>query len=273
MKIKGLMLDTGYRMPDKKLCNSLFLFDKNKLLSQRKKLSGIRNLAFGILLIGLTFFLLTPHLSKAAASPTLPEILQLMEEAQKKVSSFRARFIQTKTVYLLEGAVKSQGELYFQRPGRLYWETKDPNRLVLVINDNTLWLYYPDLKEADKMDITLLRGLINKYVGIGQSIEVLKTQYDIKLVEANNQVIILDLSPKSPRLRSQVKSLRLWINPATWFPKEVKHTETNGDTTDIVFLNFDVNISIPENKFVFTPPRGVKVKDMGAMEIPGDSRQ
>ena len=207
-------------------------------------------------------------LAEAAPSYTLPEILQHMEETQKKVESFHTRFVQNKTIYLLEGAVKSQGELYFQRPGRLYWETEDPNRLVLVINDNTLWLYYPDLREADKMDITLLKGLINKYVGIGQSVEVLKNQYDIKLAEADGQKVILDLSPKSARLRSQVKSVRIWLNPATWFPLEVKNTEANGDTTHIIFRKFDINLPVPDSKFNFTPPRGVKLKDLGSMEVP-----
>jgi outer membrane lipoprotein carrier protein len=257
-------------MMDKKLRRNLLLHAKDKESDSKKRISNIQYPTSNILVIGLIIllsFLLT-SVTNAAPTYTLPEILQHMEETQKKVDSFRARFLQTKTIYLLEGAVKSEGELYFQRPGRLYWETKDPNRLVVVMNDNTLWLYYPDLKAADKLDITLLRGLINKYVGLGQSLEALKAQYDIKLAEVGPQVIILDLFPKTPRLRAQIKRLRLWVNTKNWFPQEVENVEANGDRTHIVFSSFDLNITIPAGRFTFTPPRGVKMKDLGSLEVP-----
>lgn len=48
----------------------------------------------------------------------------------------------------------SAGQFILQRPGRFYWHTTEPFEQLVVSNQQTLWLYDPDLEQVTVREVT-----------------------------------------------------------------------------------------------------------------------
>jgi outer membrane lipoprotein-sorting protein len=79
------------------------------------------------------------------------------------------------------------------------------------------------------------------------------------------KTVLLELTPKSDEVRSQVSKIQLWIDEATWLPAQQKFFETgSGDYFVIRYTNVIRNTRISDSRFKPRWPRGTtKIKPQG----------
>ena len=66
----------------------------------------------------------------------------------------KGSFIQRKSLSLLQNELVSKGLMYFKRPQKMMWEYREPEKNIMIVNGNIVWLYLPELKEATRFDLS-----------------------------------------------------------------------------------------------------------------------
>jgi outer membrane lipoprotein-sorting protein len=96
-------------------------------------------------------------------------------------------------------------------------------------------------------------------VGFGKSMEYLKKNYQIRLLEKKKDFCSLELIPKKEEELRYISKMILWIDTKKYWPVKTKIFEPNGDATLIEFKNIKINTKISDSEFEFKVPKGVEV--------------
>lgn len=139
------------------------------------------------------------------------------------------------------------------------WEYFKPDPLLMIIKGKRMWLYYPDMKVAEKYDLPRPGETLGLFVGFGKSVEYLKKNYQIRFLEEKRDFYSLELIPRSEKELKYLSKIVLWIDTKEYWPVKTKIFEPNGDTTLIEFKNIEINIKILDSEFEFKVPKGVEV--------------
>jgi len=209
-----------------------------------------------ILLLLLVVILLG---SSVWAGNDLDSILKKMDKRQRGMKDLKASFTQEKILELLEEKLISQGKMKYRKPDRISWKYFEPDSLLMVIKGKRMWLYYPDMKVAERYDLERAGETLGPFVGFGKSMEYLKKNYQIRLLEKRKNFCSLELIPKREEELKYLSKIILWIDTREYWPVKTKIFEPNGDTTLIEFRNIELNTKIPDSEFEFKVPKGVEV--------------
>ncbi len=197
--------------------------------------------------------------SSVWAGNDLDSILKKMDKRQRGMKDLKASFTQEKILELLEEKLISQGKMKYRKPDRMSWEYFEPDPLLMIIKGKRMWLYYPDMKVAEKYDLERAGETLGLFVGFGKSMEYLKKNYQISLLEKKKDFYSLELIPKREEELRYLSKIVLWIDTKEYWPVKTKIYEPNGDTTLIEFRNIELNTKIPDSEFEFKVPKGVEV--------------
>jgi outer membrane lipoprotein-sorting protein len=193
------------------------------------------------------------------AGNDLDSILKKMDKRQRGMKDLKASFTQEKILELLEEKLISQGKMKYKKPDKMSWEYFKPDPLLMIIKGKRMWLYYPDMKVAEKYDLARAGATLGLFVGFGKSMEYLKKNYQIRLLEKKKNFCSLELIPRRGEELRYVSRIMLWIDTKEYWPVKTKIYEPNGDTTWIEFKNIKINTKIPDSEFEFKVPKGVEV--------------
>jgi len=197
--------------------------------------------------------------SSVWAGNDLDSILKEMDKRQREIKDLKANFSQEKILELLEEKLISQGKMKYKKPDRMSWEYFEPDPLLMIIKGKGMWLYYPDMKVAEKYDLERAGETLGLFVGFGKSVEYLKKNYRIRLLEEKKDFYCLELIPRREEELRYLSKIILWVNTKEYWPVKTKIFEPNGDTTLIEFKDIEINTKIPDSEFEFQVPKGVEV--------------
>jgi len=197
--------------------------------------------------------------SSVWAKNDLDNILKEMDKRQRGMKDLKTSFTQEKILELLEEKLISQGKMKYRKPDRMSWKYFEPDPLLMVIKGKRMWLYYPDMKVAEKYDLERAGETLGLFVGFGKSVEYLKKNYQIKLLKEKRDFYCLELIPKREEELRYLSKIILWVNTKEYWPVKTKIYEPNGDSTLIEFRNIEINTKIPDSDFEFKVPKGVEV--------------
>lgn len=220
------------------------------------------------LIYSIITLLFSASLASAAEPNELDVILKKIDEKQKTVEAMKGSFIQRKSLSLLQNELVSKGLMYFKRPQKMMWEYREPEKNIMIVNGNIVWLYLPELKEATRFDLSQkadIKRIFEKMaVGMGQSPDELKKDYDVSLLKkvkkGEKNLYVLELIPRDKAISGLFKKIHLWFSDDGLLYK-TELFEKNNDTTIVEFQKLEINKSIPDSLFEFKPPKDVKVLD------------
>jgi outer membrane lipoprotein carrier protein len=193
---------------------------------------------------------------------SVDEIINQLQTRYNSTQDLQADFSQVAALKSLgsKQKQKSDGVVYFKKPGKMRWEYKPPNEQFLISDGETLWLYLPEDQQVmvDKVQTAYSsRTPINFLAGGGK----LKEDFNIKLIpDAESyppDIPHLELLPKTTQ--SDFSKLILSVDPATYLVVHTSVHDLYGNITDVYFTNIRTNVNIPEDKFHFQIPKGVEV--------------
>lgn len=220
------------------------------------------------LIYSIITLLFSASLASAAEPNEMDVILKKIDERQKTVEAMKGSFIQRKSLSLLQNELVSKGLMYFKRPQKMMWEYREPEKNIMIVNGNIVWLYLPELKEATRFDLSQkadIKRIFEKMaVGMGQSPDELKKDYDVSLLKkvkkGEKNLYVLELIPRDKAISGLFKKIHLWFSDDGLLYK-TELFEKNNDTTIVEFQKLEINKSIPDSLFEFKPPKDVKVLD------------
>ncbi len=194
--------------------------------------------------------------------PVFRKVLERFDEAQAKVTSISARFVERKEIGLLKNAVIQKGEFYHTKPDKFLWEYVSPEPKMLLMNDKTLVAYYPVQKEAEEIQTRLSRKLV-KYFGLGQIFADLQEYYNLSM-EPDDSVPgthLIVMKPKQKRLEKRLLEVRIWLDDEINQVRRLEYREADGDRTLFTFEDIRVNPPISAARYEINLPADVKISD------------
>lgn len=212
-----------------------------------------------LLFVGVSLLLL-PH--SVFASETNPQseselsrVIENIKKKEKSLKTFTAKFVQNKTTHLLQEPLHSEGIIYFDYTGKMLLKVTSPSPLVLLVKNNLLLVYYPDLSKTKKTHLGKSDNILKKYFGIGQSVEELKQGYKIQLTsKTDSGAYQLKLIPKMKAIARHIDTIEVSVSPQDWLPEQIYFRESKGDHTSVRLQFISINEALPGGIFTIDVP-------------------
>jgi len=144
-----------------------------------------------------------------------------------------------------------------EKPGKMRWEYKKPERQIVVTNGKRLWIYRP-------LDGQVMVGKAPDMFGQGKGAAFLsdmgelRRNFNITLVQSENpDYWRINLVPSNPR--AEIKRIVVSVSRKDYCAEQIVTYNAYGDETRIVIRNYDFNASLSDHLFEFEPPENVEV--------------
>ncbi len=193
----------------------------------------------------ILFALAFPGLSSAAGIDQLKAFWANTHSAQ-------GTFAQSVATQSGRKPQNSTGQFVFARPGKLRWAYEKPYALLLVADGEKLWSYDADLNQVtiSKVDKTL--GASPAALLTGESLD---KHFVLTEAGAADGLEIIDATPKA----SDGTFARVRIGLRDNLPRLMEVRDNFGQTTTLLFTEFQPNPRLAKDTFRFVTPKGADV--------------
>ena len=201
---------------------------------------------------------LTAGLILMAATAQASDIANTIQARYEKLRTFSATFEQTLTHKESGSTEKRQGNLLFQKPLLIRWQTDKPHEETLVVTNKEIWDYLADEEIAYRYPLELVRDS-RTIIQVITGQAALTKDFDVKEDGQENGLAKLHLYPKEAA--PQMVEALLWVEPSTGYIRRASIIDFYGNSNDVRFTQFKPDTSLKESDFTFTAPKGVEVED------------
>ena len=209
------------------------------------RINGMLALAAGLVLL-------------VASAAQAADIATTIQARYEKLRTFSATFEQTLTHKESGSVEKRQGNLLFQKPLLIRWQTDKPHEETLVVTHKEIWDYLADEEIAYRYPLELVRDS-RTIIQVITGQAALTKDFDVKEAGQENGLAKLHLYPKEPA--PQMVEALLWVEPSTGYIRRASIIDFYGNSNDVRFTQFKPDTSLKESDFTFTAPKGVEVED------------
>ncbi|MEX2467599.1 MAG: outer membrane lipoprotein carrier protein LolA [Gemmatimonadota bacterium] len=187
------------------------------------------------------------------------DIIRAAAERYRQVDALCADFKQYLVVPLLGDERTGTGRICQARPNRFAMRFSEPDGDRVVIDGESVWIYYPSLdeKQVVRMPVGQQRGGHDFH---REFLEDPETKYDVTYEGVDTvegrATYRLRLVPKHP---TSYQVAVLWIDRGTPALRQIRVEEENGTVRTITLSNIDFASDPDGAWFRFTPPEGALI--------------
>jgi outer membrane lipoprotein carrier protein len=193
-------------------------------------------------------------------APSVEGILRSTSAAYEDLRAFRAGFDQEVRNTLLGRTTRSSGTLYQRRPDRFLMDFSDPEGDLIVSDGTAFWMYYPSVDEKQVMRSSRGGGLDLHAQFIGDPVARFEATYEGRESVRSRPAYVLTLVPREPL---GYRRLKVWIDAEDHLVRRFELTETNENVRHFELHDLQVNPTLPDSLFEFTPPADAVVVNAG----------
>ena len=215
-----------------------------------------------------------PAAKPAAAAPakvadaSLEAVLTQMDRAAETFRYAQADFVWDQFQKVVEETYTQKGAIYFRRRGKntdMAADVKTPEAKYVLFSDGKLRLFQPKIDQVTEYDVGANRADVESFLvlGFGGRGHDLLRAFDVKLLkrEAVDGVntVLLELTPKTPKVRNMFSRILLWIDPARSVSIKQQFFEPSEDYRLAHYMNFKLDQKIPDEVFKLKTTPSTKV--------------
>ena len=171
------------------------------------------------------------------------------------INTLKAGFKQTIYSSSNEAIDYSEGLILLKKPEQILWEFQRPNIKKIIVDGESVSIYENNLNQlliipyTDQYQSSLASILINN--------ENLEAFYEIhSKINDDGFYLITLFQKKDDSLFTKIE-----ISISEMLIHTIKLWDSSGQSIAIVLENIEMNISLPDSSFKFTPPKGVDIFD------------
>jgi outer membrane lipoprotein-sorting protein len=184
-------------------------------------------------------------------------LLKQLEAKYKETLTFYGEFHQKKVSKLFLEEIDSQGEFWYQKPGRFRCEYKPPNQTINLILDDVAYVYIPEIKQVEiyrfKPQDSPVKKLNQMLLGFGVSVKDVLEVYDVYAVpnEETDDSFVLQFLLKKKEEGLNFDKIKIWVKKADLQPVRLVfiEPEPNRDETLIEIKKLEFNEKIKSQVF------------------------
>jgi outer membrane lipoprotein-sorting protein len=209
-----------------------------------------------ILALGAAAFSIQPGAAQTAAKWTTEGVLAMMDKSAKGFRSLTADIENIKYTAVVKDTSTETGKIWVRHDQKMRIEFTKPEPRTILRTGNSLFLYNPKLNRVEEYDLGKNSVMVDQYIrlGFGTKSEDLKKSYLVTVTGEEEldkrKTVLLELTPKSDQMRTQISKIQMWIDEATWLPIQQKFYETgSGDYILFHYTNPLEDLKINESEF------------------------
>ncbi len=122
----------------------------------------------------------------------------------------------------------------------------------VIFNGKDLWLWYPDLKEADKLSGLSQYGSLMRF-----DVLSLSKDYVVTAIKDHSITLLTCL----PKAKGPISRIDMELAEGAPFPRLVRLLDRNSEPTIIRFRDIMLNADIPDSSFTFLPGKDVVIRE------------
>lgn len=195
--------------------------------------------------------LLLPAFQAFASSELkLPGLLQEVQAQYQKSAGIQAQFTQSTEIKATRQNKKAKGRIWIKRPGKLRWETLEPEPNILVSDGKLFWFYTPPFEAGERGQVIVrkkaqvqtqfLNALLSGSFEFGKGA--------VRIEEKGDKDFVL--RPK-PGTAGDVQSAEIEIDPGKKTITRVILTHTSGNLTRISLEEIHLVSKLEDSLFRF----------------------
>lgn len=146
----------------------------------------------------------------------------------------------------------SSGHFSLARPGKLRWSYEKPYTLLLVADGAKLWTWDADLNQATVSKVDKALGATPAALLTGEGLD---KHFTLTEAGAAEGMEIVDAVPKA----ADSTFARVRIGLSGNLPRLMEVQDNFGQTTTLLFTDFQPNPVLAKDAFRFVPPKGADV--------------
>jgi outer membrane lipoprotein-sorting protein len=198
------------------------------------------------------------------ASWTIDGVLAMMDKSARDFHSLTADIEHIKYTAVVKDTSTETGHIFVRRDDKMRIEILKPDSRTILRTGDSLFVYTPKINRVEEYNLGKNRSMIDQYVrlGFGTRSEDLKKSYLVTYLGEeeldHKKTAMLELTPKSDQVRSQITKIQMWIDEASWLPIQQKFFEAgSGDYVLFHYTSVMKNLKIGDPKFKQDWPKGV----------------
>ena len=159
-------------------------------------------------------------------------------------------FVQEKHLTMLDEVIISKGHFMFKKENSIRWEYNEPIKYLIIIHNGKFIIKDEDKVTKFDTESNMVFREINKIIVNMVSGRLPdEKDFEINFFE-NANFYQTELIPKSQEVEKILQTIQIFIEKKDLTVSEVKLIESAEDYTSITIVNKQLNIEIPENKFL-----------------------
>jgi outer membrane lipoprotein carrier protein len=210
-----------------------------------------------LLVLGL---LLSSTAAYSGHKESIDTVVGKIQKKYQEIADFHADFTQEATVKALNKVQKSDGEVWFKKPGKMRWNYYEPFKDEIVSDGKTLWFYNEEDKQVIESALDSVSGTETTSTllsGLGSIKNLYKTSFsDSKEFQSDGNYLI-DLRPKVEG--EDYNKVTLSINKNTMMVDTIYLYDPFGNLTKVKLKDIQVDKGVSDSLFDFKVPSGVEV--------------
>ena len=202
--------------------------------------------------------------AQSNASWTIDGVLAMMDKSARDFHTLTADMEHLKYTAVVKDTSTETGHIFVRRDDKMRIEIVKPDSRTILRTGDSLFVYTPKINRVEEFNLGKNRSMIDQYVrlGFGTKSEDMKKSYLVTVLGEeeldHKKTVMLELTPKSDQVRSQITKIQMWIDEASWLPIEQKFFETgSGDYVLFHYTSVMKNLKINDAKFKQDWPKGV----------------
>jgi len=169
----------------------------------------------------------------------------------QKSAGIQAQFNQSTEIRATKQTKRAKGRIWIKRPGKLRWETLEPDPNILVSDGKVYWFYTPPFDSGERGQVIIrkksqvqtqfLNGLLSGTFDFGKG--------SVEISEKSKSVFVLKPKPGSA---GDVLTAEVEIEPLKKMISRVTLTHTSGNTTRIELQEIILASKLEDSLFHFS---------------------
>lgn len=212
---------------------------------------------FIFVILGLLF---TSTAGYSVQNESIDVVVDKIQKKYEEIEDFHADFTQEATVKALNTVQKSDGEVWFKKPGKMRWNYYEPYKDQIVSDGRTLWFYNEEEKqviESPLNQVSDTESTSTLLSGLGQIKDLYQTSFSESGEFETDGSYLIDLRPKEEG--EDYNKVTLAINKSTMMVNTLYLYDPFGNLTKVLLKNVEVDKGVSDSLFDFKAPSGVEI--------------
>jgi hypothetical protein len=243
------------------------------------RLSAVRRLFVVAMLAAATVGAVGPvdASQERADSPQQPPLLRLLRESRAPYHTVATRFLQQKRLSILDVTLKSEGMIFFRRPGAVRYEIISPARSVLLYDGKKV-RYYTFSEGRWKLlnsPAATAIGQVLRQIGhwIQGDFDAGRKMFDVGVVPSEDGGGCIRMTPRSDALAEYIQRIEIYVAKAPAYRvTRVIIRESDVDVTELQLCQELRNRPIPKGTFL-SPDASVACQSLFQQEENSDPNE